>query len=66
MAIATFLLIAWILTLFSFEKIIIQAFKELFNKDITNASYYFLFLMIGIFGDIVLLLQGTYSEVFLR
>lgn len=66
MAILTFLIIAWFLTLFGFEKLIIQAFKELFNKDITIASYYFLFLIIGVFGELVLLLQGTYSEYFLR
>lgn len=66
MAILTFLIIAWILTLFSFEQLVIQAFKELFGKDITKATYYFLFLAIGIFGEIVLLLQGTYSEYFLR
>ncbi len=47
MAILTFLIIAWLLTLFSFEQLIIQSFKELF-------------------GEIVLLLQGTYSEYFLR
>ncbi len=66
MAILTFLIIAWLLTLFSFERLVIQAFKELFGKDITKATYYFLFLAIGIFGEIVLLLQGTYSEYFLR
>ncbi|MGN7408752.1 hypothetical protein [Sporosarcina sp. SAFN-010] len=66
MAILTFLIIAWFLTLFNFEQLVIQAFKELFGKDITKATYYFLFLTIGIFGEIVLLLQGTYSEYFLR
>ncbi|WOV83684.1 hypothetical protein PGH26_12455 [Sporosarcina jeotgali] len=66
MAILTFLIIAWLLTLFSFEQLVIQAFKELFGKEITKATYYFLFLAIGIFGEIVLLLQGTYSEYFLR
>ncbi|WP_432352944.1 hypothetical protein [Sporosarcina sp. A2] len=66
MAILTFLIIAWLLTLFSFERLVIQAFKELFGKDITKATYYFLFLAIGVFGEVVLLLQGTYSEYFLR
>jgi hypothetical protein len=49
-----------------FERLIIQAFKELFNKDISTAAYYFLFLCIGVFGEIVLLLQGAYYEYFLR
>lgn len=65
MAIVTFLIIAWILNWFKFEKLIIQAFKELFNKDITKASYYFLFFCIGILGEIVLLFQGAYYEYFL-
>ena len=49
-AIITFLLIGWILNWFKFEGLVIQAFRELFNKDITKASYYFLFLSIGVFG----------------
>ncbi|NLL29630.1 MAG: hypothetical protein GX258_00950 [Clostridiales bacterium] len=65
-AIITFLLIGWILNWFKFEGLVIQAFRELFNKDITKASYYFLFLSIGVFGEIVLLLQGTYRLYFLR
>jgi hypothetical protein len=65
MAILTFLIIAWILNWFKFESMIIQAFKELFNKDITKSSYYFLFFCVGIFGEIVLLFQGAYYEYFL-
>ena len=37
-AIITFLLIGWILNWFKFEGLVIQAFRELFNKDITKAS----------------------------
>ena len=66
MAIITFLLIGWILSWFKFQELIIRAFKELFNKDITKATYYFLFFCIGIFGEIVLLFQGAYYEYFLR
>jgi hypothetical protein len=66
MAIITFLLIAWILSLFKFERLFIQAFKELFGKEVSKATYYFLFLCIGIFGEIVLLFQGAYYEYFLR
>lgn len=65
MAIITFLIIGWILSWFKFEEMVIQAFKELFSKDITKATYFFLFLCLGAFGEIVLLLQGTYSQYFL-
>ena len=44
MAILTFLLIGWILSWFGFHKLFIQAFKELFNLEISKASYYFYFL----------------------
>ena len=66
MTILTFLLIGWILNWFKFERLVIQAFKELFNKDISSASYYFLFFCVGVLGDIVLLFQGAYYEYFLQ
>lgn len=62
MAIITFLIIGWILSWFKFERLMIQAFKELFSKDITKATYYFLFFCLGVFGDLVLLFQGAYYE----
>ncbi|RLQ92311.1 hypothetical protein [Falsibacillus albus] len=64
MAIAGFLLIAWILSWFKFEMLFIQAFKELFSKDITKASYYFIFFCIGTIGDIVLFFNGSYNDRF--
>lgn len=66
MAIITFLIIGWILNWFKFERLVIQAFKELFDKDISKATYYFLFLCIGVFGEIILLFQGAYYEYFLH
>ncbi|MGV8983276.1 hypothetical protein [Clostridium sp.] len=66
MAIITFLIIGWILNWFKFERLVIQAFKELFDKDISKATYYFLFLCIGILGEIILLFQGAYYEYFLH
>lgn len=65
MAILTFLGIAWILNLFKFDHLFIQAFKELFGRDVTKATYYFVFLCIGVFGEIVLLFQGAYYISFL-
>ncbi|KGK91089.1 hypothetical protein DP73_05545 [Desulfosporosinus sp. HMP52] len=66
MAIITFLFIGWILNLFKFEQLFIQAFKELFGKDMTKATYYFSFLCVGVFGEIVLFFQGAYYEYFLH
>lgn len=66
MAIIAFIIIGWILSLFKFEQLIIEAFKELFNKDVSKSSYYFLFFCIGVLGDIVLLFQGAYYEYFLN
>lgn len=66
MAIITFLLIGWILNWFHFERLIIQAFKELFNKDVSKATYYFMFFTLGVVGELVLLVQGTYNDYFLN
>lgn len=66
MSIITFLIIGWILSWFKFEGVIIQAFKELFNRDITKSTYYFMFFCIGVFGEIVLLFQGAYYVYFLN
>lgn len=66
MAIVNFLIIGWILSWFKFERLIIQAFKEVFNKDITKATYYFLFFCIGVLGEIILLFQGAYYQYFLH
>ena len=66
MAIITFLFIAWILSWFKFNRLFIQAFKELLNKEITNASYYFVFFCIGAFGDFILFFKGTYELIILN
>ncbi len=61
MMIVSFLLIGWILNWFKFNKLFIQAFKELFNKEITIASYYFIFFCVGTIGDLILFFNGTYK-----
>jgi hypothetical protein len=66
MSILTFLIIGWIASWFKFDKLFIQAFKELFNKEISKASYYFLFFCIGVIGDLILFIQGAYFEYFLN
>lgn len=66
MAICTFLLIGWILNWFKFDLFVIQAMKEIFNKDISKATYYFIFFCIGILGEIILLFQGAYYVYFLN
>lgn len=66
MAILTFLLVGWILSLFRFERLFTTAVREIFGRDVTEASYYFLFLCIGIVGELILLFQGAYYQYFLR
>jgi len=61
MMIVSFLLIGWILSWFKFNALFIQALKELFNKEITIASYYFVFFCIGTFGDLLLFFKGAYN-----
>lgn len=63
--IVSFLLIGWILSWFKFNYMFNQVFKELFKKDITIASYYFVFFCVGTIGDLVLFVRGSY-DVWLR
>jgi len=42
------LIIAWFLSIFGFDTLIIEGTKELFNMDITTTGYYFIFALIGI------------------
>ena len=65
MAIVTFLIIGWILSWFKFNHLFIEAFKELFRMEISNASYYFVFFLVGSVGDLILFLQGTYEIILL-
>lgn len=60
MTIVIFLLIGWILSWFKFDQLFIQSFKELFNKDISKASYYFVLFCIGAIGDIILFISGEF------
>ena len=48
MAIVTFLLIAWILSWFKFNKMFIHGVQELFHLEISQASYYLVFFGIGL------------------
>lgn len=51
------LLIAWILSLFNFDEIFVKGINELFNKEITIAAYYVIFLGIGVVIDLICLLK---------
>ncbi|MBS4207346.1 hypothetical protein [Bacillus sp. FJAT-50079] len=64
MTIISFIIIAWVLSWFKFEQLFIRAFKELFNKEITIASYYFLFACVGAIGDVVALFNGSIYDKF--
>ncbi|AJI26355.1 hypothetical protein BF28_5890 (plasmid) [Bacillus cereus E33L] len=45
--IISFLLTGWISSWFKYDELFIQALKELFNKKVTIASYYFIFFVLG-------------------
>ncbi|KOS64272.1 hypothetical protein [Lysinibacillus sp. FJAT-14222] len=62
MMILSFLLTSWILSWFGFDKLFIQAFKELFKKEVTIASYYFVFFGVGTIGELILFFNGNYVE----
>ncbi|KOS68941.1 hypothetical protein AEA09_10545 [Lysinibacillus contaminans] len=62
MAIVSFIIIAWVLSWFNFDRLFIQAFKELFNKEVSKASYYFIFACIGAIGDVVSLFNGSFYD----
>lgn len=47
------LLLAWILSLFEFDRMFVKALDELFNKQITNSSYYFSFFAVGALLDLI-------------
>jgi len=64
MSIVAFLIIGWILSWFKFDQLFVQSFKELFNKEISKASYYFVFFCIGALGDIILFIGGEYYDRF--
>lgn len=54
MTIIIFLFIGWGLSWVNLDLVFIQAFKELFDMEITIASYYFIFFVIGALGDLIL------------
>ncbi|UOQ49188.1 hypothetical protein MUN88_03415 [Gracilibacillus caseinilyticus] len=62
MAIMSFLVTAWVLSWFKFEQFFIQAFKELFNKDITKTSYYFIFFCFDTIAEVGLFFNGSYID----
>jgi hypothetical protein len=48
-----FLLFGLILSLFGFHKIFIKGMKELFNKEVTKASYYLVCAILGILYEFI-------------
>ncbi|MBC7088059.1 MAG: hypothetical protein H5T96_06165 [Tissierellales bacterium] len=45
--------VAWILSFFGVDSMIIQGLYELFNIEITSAGYYTLFALIGLVGGAI-------------
>lgn len=52
LTILRFLILAWILTLFGFDEMCITAMRELFSVVITETTYYFVFVLVGLFFPI--------------
>lgn len=47
------ILLAAFLTLFDCDEGIKKSFKELFDKDISQTTYYFIFAILGIIANII-------------
>ncbi len=47
------ILVAWILSFFGIDSMIIQGLNELFKIEITSAGYYTLFALIGLVGGAI-------------
>ena len=45
--------VAWILSFFGIDSMIIQGLNELFKLEITSAGYYTLFALIGLIGGAI-------------
>lgn len=48
------MLLAWVLTIFDCDKAVKKSMKELFNKNISKTTYYFIFAVLGIVANIVI------------
>jgi hypothetical protein len=53
------LLVAWVLTLFQFDEIFTTSAKELFNIEITIASYYMIFAAVGFLGGLTKIILNS-------
>lgn len=52
------LALAWFLSLFSIDEFVVTSFKELFDMNISVATYYFIALIFGIVIDVVSFITG--------
>lgn len=49
---------AWFLSLFGFDNLIINGFKELFNITITKTGYYFIWVLVAVICSTISILRG--------
>lgn len=56
MEILNFLVLAWILQLFNFDHVFIAGTKEVFDKEVTIYSYYFVFFLLGVIYEFLSLI----------
>lgn len=47
------LLTGWFLSLFHFDDIVVQGMREVFNMEISDATYYLMFAVVGAIGGII-------------
>lgn len=47
------LLVAWILSLFAFDKMVINSIHEVFDIEVSKDLYYVIFALIGLIGYIL-------------
>lgn len=53
MNIISWLFFAWIAAFFGLNDLFIEGMEELFNKKVTNTSYYFIFFIAGFICDLI-------------
>ena len=47
------LLFAYVAALFGLNEVFIKGMHELFNKEVTDVSYYFVFFVLGLIFEII-------------
>lgn len=57
----TFVFASWILWLFNYDEVVVHGIYELFNKEVTTYTYWFIFWGSGIVLQVFDVLYGIYK-----